>query len=87
MSREFRGEAVYAVWYVEREDVLHTTGKADPRFIEYECRGPIVRCRDCRFAHEAPRVEGYHLECRLRPLCRHYTADGDYCSRGERRES
>lgn len=46
----------------------------------------IVRCRDCRWAREAPPQEGWHLECGVRPLCRHYTPDGGYCHLGERRE-
>ena len=45
----------------------------------------IVRCRDCRWAHEAPPVEEWRLECRVRPLCRHYTPDDGFCHFGERR--
>ena len=46
----------------------------------------VTRCRYCRWAHEAPPVEQWHLECRVRPLCRHYTPDDGFCHLGERRE-
>lgn len=46
-------------------------------------RERIVRCRDCRWAHEAPPVDEWHLECRVRPLCRHYTPDYGFCHLGE----
>lgn len=48
-------------------------------------REHIVRCKDCRWAKDAPIVEGYHLDCALRPLSRHYTRDEDFCSHGEER--
>lgn len=46
-------------------------------------REHIVRCKDCRWSQDAPKVEEYHLECILRPLSRHYTRDEDFCSHGE----
>ena len=46
----------------------------------------ITRCKDCRWSREAPPVEDYHLECRVRPLCRHYTDDDGFCHLGEPRE-
>lgn len=52
---------------------------------EMDTLAGIVRCRNCRWADEAPAVEGFHLECRLRPLARHYTDDDGYCHMGERR--
>lgn len=45
----------------------------------------VIRCKNCRWSHEAPKVEGFHLECVLRPLSRHYTKDDDFCSHGEQR--
>lgn len=45
----------------------------------------VIRCKNCRWSHEAPKVEGFHLECVLRPLSRHYTKDDDFCSHGELR--
>jgi len=46
-----------------------------------------VRCRDCRWAREATPQGQWHLECRLRPLARHYTDDGGFCHMGERRDA
>ena len=46
----------------------------------------VVRCKNCRWAHEAPPVDEWHLECRVRPLCRHYTPDTGFCHLGEPRE-
>ena len=43
----------------------------------------VVRCRDCRWAHEAPLVDGWQLECWVRPLSRHYTPDMGFCHLGE----
>ena len=46
----------------------------------------VTRCRDCRWVYEVqPRLH-WHLECRARPLCRHYTPDDGFCHLGERRE-
>lgn len=47
---------------------------------DFEPRTKRARCCDCRWAREAPKVDGYHLECFLRPLSRHYTKDDDFCS-------
>lgn len=48
-------------------------------------REHIVRCKDCRWSKEAPKVESYHLECNLRPLSRHYVRDDGFCDHGETR--
>lgn len=50
---------------------------------EYNLTSKCVRCKDCRWSQDAPKVEEYHLECILRPLSRHYTGDEDFCSQGE----
>lgn len=50
-----------------------------------ETRERITRCKDCRLAREAPPVEEWHLECRVRPLNRHYTPDDGFCHLGEPR--
>lgn len=50
-----------------------------------ETRERITRCKDCRWAREAPPVEEWHLECRVRPLNRHYTPDDGFCHLGEPR--
>lgn len=77
---EYR-EIVYAVpTNVTGEDLSRNHAAGLPIMREW-----IVRCRDCRWSSEAPRVEGYHLECALRPLSRHYTRDEDFCSHGEAR--
>ena len=60
--------------YMTIRDTMHKLRKEE-----------IVRCKDCRWSKEAPRVEHWHLECIVRPLSRHYTADEDFCSHGERR--
>ena len=48
-------------------------------------RERLTRCKDCRWAHEAPSVEQWHLECRVRPLSRHYTDANGFCHLGEAR--
>lgn len=50
-----------------------------------ETRERITRCKDCRWAREATPVEEWHLECRVRPLNRHYTPDDGFCHLGEPR--
>lgn len=47
---------------------------------------PITRCKHCRWAHEVPPVDEWHLECRVRPLNRHYTTDMGFCHLGVPKE-
>ena len=47
---------------------------------------PITRCKHCRWAHEAPPVEEWHIECRVHPLNMHYTPDMGFCHLGEPKE-
>ena len=66
-----RGEGTVRVEPLTRDEALGIAG--------------VVRCKSCRWSREAPKVDGYHLECSLRPLSRHYAKDDDFCSYGERR--
>lgn len=60
--------------YVTIRDTIHKLRKEQ-----------VIRCKSCRWALEAPRVDDFHLECVLRPLSRHYTGDNDFCSHGKQR--
>ena len=46
----------------------------------------VVRCKNCRWTCDAPPVGCWHLECRVRPLSRHYTPDDGFCHLGEPKE-
>ena len=95
MSSEFRGEAIYAVWHTRREDVLHTTAKADPNLLEYEFREPIVRCKDCehmREFHPLNPITGVPCGITITKCSYWWNPDelpevdpNDFCSNGERR--
>ena len=71
-------------WIAERVSLVDEA----PTGITIECERAslLTRCRDCHYAHEAPPVEGWHLECCVRPLCRHYTPDDGFCHLGTPRE-
>lgn len=85
MGCRYCGEAVYAVYLTQREDMMHTTATADPRWIEYEFRQAIVRCHDCKWlVYDAtPGDDNPHF-------CRQHGVDmfnvNGFCSWGERVE-
>lgn len=49
-------------------------------------KAEVVRCADCRWAHEVEPVDGWKRVCRVRPIMPHYVRGDGYCDQGERRE-
>ena len=73
--------------------MLHTTAKADPSFLGYEFREPIVRCKDCKHMHVVRHWLGMNVtECWLHAdresgaLGKEATEPDGFCAWGERRE-